>query len=313
MLIQGQASSPRTAETVLQAHWRHLDRRQSGIKGLLLGATILSCGSVLAILGFLSYFALPIFSEGHLAEILSWEWRPFQGKFGILPMAVGSLSLAVTAMGVAYPLGLGICGFAHGLGPRCLKGPLMGLINFMTSIPTVIYGFVSVIFLVPLVRGAFPESTGYSWLTAALTLSLMILPTIVLLVHAQLQQVDARVRLASAALGFSPAQTLLWVMRPLAFRGLWAAAVLGFSRALGDTIIALMVAGNAPQVPNSLLDSIRTLTSHIALVVATDSTSQAYQSIFASGLILFGVSIAVNLTLRRLQSRATLPATGRHD
>jgi phosphate transport system permease protein len=93
----------------------------------------------------------------------------------------------------------------------------MSLIHFMTGIPTVIYGFVSVIFLVPLVRGAFPESTGYSWLTAAL----------------------------------------------------------GFSRALGDTIIALMVAGNAPQVPNSLLDSIRTLTSHIALVVATDSTSQA--------------------------------------
>jgi phosphate transport system permease protein len=161
-------------------------------------------------------------------------------------MVVGSLCLAVAAMGVAYPLGLGMCGFAHGLGPRCLKGPLMGLINFMTSIPTVIYGFVSVVFLVPLVRGAFPESTGYSWLTAALTLSLMILPTIVLLVHAQLQQVDARVRLASAALGFSPAQTLLWVIRPLASRGLWAAAVLGFSRALGDTIIALMVEGNRP-------------------------------------------------------------------
>ncbi len=312
-MIQGQTPSPRTAETVLQTRWRRLDRRQSAIKGLLLLATLIACGSVLAILGFLSYFAVPVLLEGHLADILSWEWRPFQGKFGILPMAMGSLGLAVAAMGVAYPLGLGLCGFAHGLGPRCLKGPLMGLINFMTSIPTVIYGFVSVIFLVPLVRGVFPESTGYSWLTAALTLSLMILPTIVLMVHAQFQQVDARVRLASAALGFSPAQTLLWVMRPLASRGLWAAAVLGFSRALGDTIIALMVAGNAPQVPHSLLDSIRTLTSHIALVVATDSTSQAYQSIFLSGLILFGVSLAVNLTLRRLQSEAVLPAMGRHD
>jgi phosphate transport system permease protein len=267
----------------------------------------------LAILGFLSYFALPIFTEGHLAEILSWEWRPFQGRFGILPMTVGSLYLAIAAMALAYPLGLGLCGFAHGLGPRFLRGPVMGLIHFMTGIPTVIYGFVSVIFLVPLVRGAFPESTGSSWLTAALTLSLMILPTIVLLVHTQLQQVDARVRLVSAALGFSPAQTLLWVLRPLASRGLWAAAVLGFSRALGDTIIALMVAGNAPQVPHSLLDSIRTLTSHIALVVATDSTSQAYQSIFASGLILFGVTAAVNLTLRRLQSGTDSPAVGRHD
>jgi phosphate transport system permease protein len=228
-------------------------------------------------------------------------------------MAAGSICLAVAAMGVAYPLGLGLCGFAHGLGPRFLRGSIMSLIHFMTSIPTVIYGFVSEIFLVPVVRGVFPESTGYSWLTAALTLSLMILPTIVLLVHAQLQQVDARVRLVSAALGFSPAQTLLWVMRPLASRGLWAATVLGFSRAMGDTIIALMVAGNAPQVPHTLLDSIRTLTSHIALVVATDSTSQAYQSIFASGLILFGVTAAVNLTLRRLQSGAASAAAGRHD
>ena len=101
-------------------------------------------------------------------------------------------------------------------------------------------------------------------------------------------------------------------MRPLASRGLWAAAVLGFSRALGDTIITLMVAGNAPQVPHSLLDSIRTLTSHIALVVATDSTSQAYQSIFMSGLILFGVTAAVNMTLRQLQADAVSTA-GRHD
>jgi phosphate transport system permease protein len=311
MSIQRPVPSPQTAEAVLQARWRHLERRQAYIKGLMLGATIVSCGSVLAILGFLTYFAVPILFEGHLADIFSWVWRPFQGQFGILPMAVGSLCLAVTAMAVAYPLGLGICGFAHGLGPRFLRGPLMGLINFMTSIPTVIYGFVSVIFLVPLVRGVFPESTGYSWLTATLTLSLMILPTIVLLIHAQLQQVDAKVSLASAALGFSPAQTLLWVMRPLASRGLWAAAVLGFCRALGDTIIALMVAGNAAQVPHSLLDAIRTLTAHIALVVATDSTSRAYQSIFVSALILFGVTAAVNLTLRRLQSRGG-PAA-RHD
>ena len=291
--------------------WQRLERRQAGIKGLLLGATIISCCSVLAILGFLSYFAFPIFSQGNLVEILSWEWRPFQGRFGILPMVAGSLCLAAAAMGLAFPLALGLCGFAQSLGPRRLGRPLLGLIHFMTGIPTVIYGFVSVIFLVPLVRGLFPESTGYSWLTAALTLGLMILPTIVLVIQAQLQQVDARVRLAAAALGFSPAQTLLWVIAPLASRGFWAAAVLGFSRAIGDTIIALMVAGNAAQVPHSLLDSIRTLTAHIALVVATDSTSQAYQSIFASGLILFGLTAAVNLTLLRLQA-GTSGAT-RHD
>jgi phosphate transport system permease protein len=313
MSIQRKIPLAPTAEAAPETHWRRLNRRQGRVQTLLLLATLISCGSVVAILEFLTYFTVPILTEGHLAAIFSWSWRPFHGKFGILPMVVGSLCLAGSAMALAYPLGLGVCGFAHGLGPRWLRGPLMGLINFMTSIPTVVYGFVSVIFLVPLVRTTFPASTGYSWLTATLTLSLMILPTIVLLIQAQLQQVDAKVRLASAALGFSPAQTLLWVMRPLASRGLWAAAVLGFCRALGDTIIALMVAGNAPQVPHSLLDSIRTLTSHIALVVATDSTSRAYQSIFISGLILIAVTMAVNLTLRRLQSRSGPDSAAPHD
>ena len=294
-----------------QKLWQGREHRQTLIKGLLLGATIISCGSVLAILGFLCYFAIPIFSQGHLGEIFAWEWRPFQGRFGILPMVAGSLCLAAAAMCLAFPLALGICGFAQGLGPKRLGRPLLGLIHFMTGIPTVIYGFVSVIFLAPLVRGLFTQSSGYSWLTATLSLSLMILPTIVLVIQAQLEQVDARVRLAAAALGFSPAQTLLWVMAPLASRGLWAGAVLGFSRAIGDTIIALMVAGNAAQVPHSFLDSIRTLTAHIALVVATDSTSRAYQSIFASGLILFGLTAAVNLTLRRLQAGAS--GAMRHD
>lgn len=294
-----------------QEPWQASKWRQAAGKGLLLAATIISCGSVLAILGFLCYFALPIFTQGHLGAIFSCDWHPFQGKFGILPMVTGSLCLAAAAMAVAFPLALGICGFAQGLGPRRLGKPLLGLIHFMTGIPTVIYGFVSVIFLVPLVRGLFPESTGYSWLTATLTLSLMILPTIVLVIQAQLQQVDTRVLLAAAALGFSPAQTLLWVMAPMASRGLWAAGVLGFSRAIGDTIIALMVAGNSAQIPHSLLDSIRTLTAHIALVVATDSTSQAYQSIFASGIILFAVTAAVNLTLRRLQTGTA--GARRHD
>ena len=161
-------------------------------------------------------------------------------------MAAGSLGLAVAAMGVAYPLDLGLCGFAHGLGPGFLGRAMMGLIHFMTSIPTMIYGFVSVIFPVPLVRGVFPESAGYSWLTAALTLSLMILPTIVLLVHARLQQVDARVRLVSAALGFSPAQTLPWVMRPLATRGFGLGA--GFQPGLGGYQGAAMAALLAAEI-----------------------------------------------------------------
>ncbi len=272
---------------------------------IVLGAAMMVTAlGVAAILGFLVYFAWPLVAGGQLAQIISWRWQPFGGHFGILPMLIGSIGLTLTAVLTAYPLALGLCGFVHGAGRGPLVKPVLGVIHLMTGIPTVVYGFVAVFVLVPRLR-QWLGGTGYSWLAASLTLSLLILPTIVLLIHTQLRQTDSRVRLAAMALGFSPVQELLWVRLPQASRGLWAGLVLGWSRALGDTLIALMLSGNAPQVPHSLADSLRVLTAHIALVVATDAGSAAYHSIFACGLILFGLSAAVNLTLRRLQAPGT--------
>ena len=131
--------------------------------------------------------------------------------------------------------------------------------------------------------------------------------------HSQLSQVDATLRLATAALGLSPVQELLWVILPLCSRGIVAAGILGFGRALGDTLVALMLSGNAPQLPHSPLDAIRTLTAHIALVVATDSQSTAYNSIFASGLIIFSLTAAINLTLRRLRANSASSGLYSHE
>lgn len=281
---------------------RRLLRQEIWMRTILLAAALTSSLAVCTILGFLLYFTWPLFRQAQLPAILTWKWRPFQNQFGILPMVVGSICLALSALVLAYPLGLGICGFAHGLGRRLPARLMMALINFMTGIPTVVYGFVSIFLLLPWIRECFGATTGYCWLAASLTLSLLILPTIVLLIHTQLRQVDLSIRLGSTALGITPGQELLWIMLPLASRGLVAAAVLGFGRALGDTLIALMLAGNVPQVPHSWLDSLRTMTAHIALVVATDSQSAAYHSIFACGLILFVLALGVNLSLRRLQA-----------
>lgn len=281
---------------------RRASRRETIVRGLLMGVTLISGLAVCAILGFLVYFSLPLVFQGQTGQILAWHWRPFQGKFGILPMVVGSFLLAFSALLLAYPLGVGLCGFAFSHQRKPWGRLVLSVVYLMTGVPTVVYGFVSVFLLVPLVRTTFAHGTGFCWLTACLTLTLLVLPTIVLLIWSQLEQASPEVRLATAALGFTPSQELLWVLFPQASRGLLAAAILGFGRAVGDTLVALMVAGNAPQVPRSLLDSLRTLTSHIGLVLATDSTSLAYQSVFASGLILFGLAVAVNLTLRWLKS-----------
>lgn len=272
------------------------------IEGALLASTLIAVSAVGAIFVSLGWFSLPILREGRLFEVVAWDWRPFQGAFGILPMVVGTLLLSFTAVALAFPAGVGICCFARGLGPRPLASSIMLLVRFMTGVPTVVYGFVAVFLLVPLVRTHFGRGTGFSWLAAGLTLALLVLPTVVLVIDAELRQAEPRSRLAAAALGLTQAQALLYVALPDSRRALAMAAVLGFGRAAGDTLVALMLAGNAAQVPGSLLDSLRTLTAHIALVVATDSRSRAYDSVFASGLILMLTTAAVNLGLRRLRS-----------
>jgi len=187
------------------------------------------------------------------------------------------------------------------------------MVHLMTGIPTVVWGFVSVFLLIPALRGIFTGGSGYSWLATAVTLSLLILPTVVLLMRNQIGRMDVPVALAAAAMGLNSPQVFLFVMIPSAFRGLLAAGILGFARAVGDTLVALMVSGNAAQIPHSLLDSLRTMTAHIALVVATDSSSPMYHSIFACGLILFAVNGTISLAVRKMGGRGPLARMRSHE
>ena len=271
--------------------------------GALYGAAVLCALAVAAVFAFLLYFAAPVFLSAAPASVLSFTWRPLDGAFGILSMAIASFFLAVSAMLVALPAGIGICCLACGLGSPPAVRLVMGLVRFMTSVPTVVYGFVSVFAITPLIQAAFRDSSGYCWLAAGLTLSLLVLPTMVLLMEGHIRAAWDRTALTAAALGLDETRTMLHVALPLARPGIAAAAVLGFSRAMGDTLIPLMLAGNAPQLPTSLLDSMRTLTAHIALVVSTESGSRIYNSLFAAGLILLGTATAVNVVLRLLGRR----------
>lgn len=280
-----------------------LNRRFSWVEWLLFGSAVVSALVVCVLFGFLLYFTLPLFFEGEAVELFSPHWRPFHDEFGILPMVVGSVLLALCALCVAYPISLGICLFIHGLGPRKLGKFVLLVIHFMTGIPTVVYGFIAALLLVPLLRNTFVSGSGYSLLAATLTLSVLLVPTIVLLIHGHLQQIAPTLRLTATSLGISRIDELIHITLPAASYSLFAAAVLGFGRAVGDTLIALMVAGNAAQFPDSVFDSIRTLTAHIALVVATDSQSSLYHSLFASGVILFLTTTAVNITLSRLRCK----------
>ncbi|MBN1443030.1 MAG: ABC transporter permease subunit [Planctomycetes bacterium] len=274
------------------------------MEGSLLLAALASACAVLLILAFLVYFSLPLFRPGAIAGILSGRWQPVGGEFGILPMLAGSLLIASLALAIAFPLALGVCAFVQGLGPPALARPVLAAVHFMTSIPTIVYSFVSVILLVPALRSAFAGRGGFSILTASLVLSVLILPTIVLLVHASWSGLGPSVRMTCAALGLSRTQEIFRVLVPVSSRSLVVAAILALGRALGDTMVSLLLAGNSPQWPSSILDSARTLTAHIAMVLAVDSQSPAYLSIFSSGLILLLVTASLTLAVRWIQSAA---------
>jgi len=272
--------------------------KPTGLRVLLLGAACTSALVVVLIFAFLVYFSAPLWSGKGVVALLTGGWRPFSGEFGIFPMVAGSFILSITAFLISYPLALGLCSFANGAGPKWAAKSVLGLLYLMTGVPTVVYGFISAMLLVPYVRGLLGSGTGYSWMTASLTLALLITPTIALVIHSSIKESEKTLRPTAAALGFTPEQRLLYLTLPSSGRGLLAAGLLGFGRAAGDTMVALMVAGNAPIIPTSPAAPLRTLTSHIGLVVATDATSDAYQSLFAAGLLLFAFSVAVNLGAR---------------
>ena len=272
-------------------------------RALLFGAAALSALSVLAIFGFLLWFALPVFRGEMLASLLSWQWHPLRGEFGILPMLAGSLCLSFSAMLLAYPLALGICCFVHGAGPARAARPLMGAVRFMTSVPTVVYGLVSVFLLVPLIREGLGGS-GFCWLSASLVLSLLVTPTMVISMESAVGEVEDETSLTAAALGFTPEQNLTHVVLPASKEWLWSSAVLGFGRAAGDTLIPTMLAGNAVQYALSPLDAMRSLTAHIGLVLSSDVGGTAYLSLFVAGGILLAISITANILFRLLRRRA---------
>lgn len=244
-------------------------------------------------------FAFPALMEQETTGILSWDWNPYQGKFGILPMLAGSLMLSFSSLLVAYPLALGVSSFS--VTTRSVFGRVLvhGLIRFMTAIPTVVYAFVGIVLLTPIIRNAIGGS-GLSWLTATLVLALLILPTIVLVLEAGLQPRLDSLCPGGLAIGLSRFELLWFFVFPQAKNTFVGAGLLGFGRAIGDTLIPLMLAGNAPLVASGLSESLRTLTAHMALVTANEVGGAAYSSLFMAGAFLLAINAVVSFASRRM-------------
>lgn len=251
-----------------------------------------------AVFLLLCRLAAPLFHHGGLETLLCSPWNPGHGQYGIYPMIVGSLSIAFLSVLISFPFSLGCAFFITHFGPLALRRKLLNLVRFMTSIPTVVYGFVALFLLVPFMREYLTGGSGMNILTASVVLAILIAPTMIIFFVDSLQRVPLSYRQAVDALGGSPAQQLLYVVLPMAWPGILNGLLLGLGRAMGDTLISLMLAGNAVAVPTALTQAARTLTAHIALVMAADFASMEFQSIFACGIFLYLFTALLIVALR---------------
>jgi len=254
----------------------------------------LSAISGLALIAvFILHEGLPIvFAKGLRGFVLSTRWEPLAGRFGILAMILGSVAVTAGALLIAVPLGLAT---AITLTEFCPRGPasvLKGLIELLAGIPSVVYGFIGLVVLVPLIRTHLGGS-GSSVLAASIVLGIMVLPNVVSISMDAILAVPQSYREGSIALGATKWQTVRRVVLRAARSGIVAAIILGMGRAVGETMAVIMVAGNSVQVPKSVVGPVRTLTSNIALEMGY-SAGEHRQALFATGVVLLIMIMALN-------------------
>ena len=272
-------------------------------RALLLAATVSGLSTV-SIFVFMVILGLPILTAGHFSELLTGPWSPDHGVYGIRSMIVGSLTISFLSLLFAFPLSLGTSVFIAVLAPRGVALAMKRLVRFMTAIPTVVYGFVGIFLLVPIIRELFVHGSGMSILTAALLLAILISPTMILIFVDSFERVPRSYLTAVAALGGSRIDKLIHVILPCSWPGIVTGLVLALGRAMGDTMISLMVAGNSVGLPQSILDSSRTLTGHIGLIIAADFDSLEFKALFACGLLLYLMTSIMVVIIRSLHFRA---------
>lgn len=271
------------------------------VEKLLFLAALFSVTITLLIFGFMVILGLPLILEGHFLSILSDKWLPHQGLFGIYPMVIGSLSIAFLAIIISIPVSLGCAILITLHSKNWISRFLKGVIQLMTGIPTVAYGFAGIFLIVPLIREFFQRGSGMCILSAALLLAVLISPTMILFFTDSFARVPKSYTDAVDALGGSRVQKLIFMIIPCSKKGIFAGILLSLGRAMGDTLIALMIAGNAVAVPDSLFDSARTLTAHIALVIAADFDSMAFRTLFACGILLYLFTSVLTIVIRSLE------------
>lgn len=261
--------------------------------------------SLLLIIGFVFYKGLrPFIIEGYSFWdfIFGTQWIPSANKYGILPMIVASLGATIGALLIGVPVGILTSIFIAEIAPKKIAKIMSGAVELLAGIPSVLYGVFGLAIIVPTIQDVFNLPKGQSLLAVIIVLAIMMLPTVITVSETAIRAVPNAYKEGSLALGAPKTETIFKVIVPAAKSGIMTGVVLGIGRAIGETMAVILVAGNTPVIPSSIMDSVRPLTTNIALEMGyAFGTHQ--EMLFATGVVLFTFILILNLVLSKLSNK----------
>lgn len=235
------------------------------------------------------------------------EWFPTAtpaAQFGFLPLITGTLWVSLFAILFALPFGLAVAIYMSEVANFKIRNLLKPVIELLSGIPSVVYGFFGLIVIVPLLQNVFDLPVGESGLAGSIVLAIMALPTIITVTEDAMRNCPRAMREASLALGASQWQTIYKVVIPYSISGITSGVVLGIGRAIGETMAVLMVTGNAAVIPHTILEPLRTIPATIAAELGeAPAGGPHYEALFLLGVVLFFISLLINFTVEAVSSK----------
>lgn len=272
---------------------------------IFLICALVSVISLLLIIGFVFFKgSFPFIVKGYsfIDFITGVDWVPSEDKFGIFPMIVASIYATIGALIIGVPIGLFTAVFLAEIAPKPLAKIISPAVQLLAGIPSVLYGVFGLAVIVPFLQNNLGLARGQSLIAVIIVLAIMMLPTIVTVSETAIRAVPQSYREGSLALGVSEIGTIFKVVIPAAKSGIMTAIVLGMGRAIGETMAVILIAGNSLIIPTSLTDSIRPLTTNIALEMGYAAGTHQ-EMLFATGIVLFSFILILNFVLAKISAK----------
>ncbi len=277
---------------------KHLEKKI--VIAVIFFFALVSVFTTFGIIAVLLQETILFFQKVSIVEFLTGtRWTPLFAtkKFGVLPLVNGTVLVAGGAMFIALPLGLLAAIYMSEYASLRARAVLKPFLEVLAGIPTVVYGYFALLFVTPILKSIFPQTQSFNGLSASIVMGFMILPTVASISEDALSAVPRSLREAAYALGATKAEVSTQVVIPAALSGIAAAFILAISRAIGETMIVAIAAGQQPKMTLNPLESIETMTAYIVQVSLGDTPHQsiAYQTIFAVGMLLFLMTLVMNI------------------